>query len=365
MYQKVMKPIFFRMDPETAHHITIGGLSVAGKVPGATGVLQAMYGTGRRPELETELWGVRFPNPIGLAAGLDKDGQAIKAFSAIGFGFIEVGTVTPKPQPGNELPRLYRLPADQALINRMGFNNKGIDYLAERLKEARTRKIPVVANIGKNKATPNEDAIEDYLACIRTLYPYSDVFAVNISSPNTPDLRKLQHGDELKRLLDAVTQEMDVLKKKYNKELPILVKIAPDLEQDELERIVSTIHSSRVSGIIATNTTLKRDGLTHPNAVQTGGLSGKPLKARAIEVIRSIYKMTEGKLPIVGSGGIFTAEDAYEMIRAGASLVEIYTSLIFKGPGVNREIAKGLSELLKRDGFRHISEAVGTDAASS
>ena len=237
--------------------------------------------------------------------------------------------------------------------------------MANQLSAYRERPVPILVNIGKNKVTPNENAIDDYISCLHTLYPYADLFAVNISSPNTPDLRKLQFGEELKRLLDAVTQEMDQLKKKYNKELPILVKIAPDLEQDELESITDSIASSRVSGIIATNTTLNRDGLTHPNAGQTGGLSGKPLKARSTEVIRSIYKQTGGKLPIMGSGGIFTAEDAYEKIRAGASLVQIYTSMIYKGPSVNKEIVKGLSELLQRDGFSHLSQAIGTDAASS
>lgn len=365
MYQKIVKPLYFRMNPETAHHLTINGLSAAGKVPGATGLLHAVYRADEWPETGREIWGIRFPNVVGLAAGLDKDGRAMKAFSSIGFGFIEVGTVTPKPQPGNELPRLYRLPSDEALINRMGFNNKGADYLAERLKAHQHRPVPILVNIGKNKVTPNENAVEDYLSCLRTLYPYSDFFAINISSPNTPDLRKLQHGEQLKQLLDAVTQEMDQLKQKYNKALPILVKIAPDLEPEELESIVDTIKQSRVSGIIATNTTLSRDGLTHPNREQAGGLSGKPLRTRSTEVVRSIYRMTEGKLPIIGSGGIFTAEDAYEKIRAGASLVQIYTSLIYKGPGVNREIVKGLAELLRKDGLTDISQAVGLDAASS
>ena len=323
-----------------------------------------MYGVEATADLAMELWGIPFPHPIGLAAGLDKNGQAVRAFSSIGFGFIEVGTVTPKPQPGNDLPRLFRLPADEALINRMGFNNLGAEYLANQLdliQKQQKQRIPIAVNIGKNKLTSNEEAMDDYIACIRILYPYGDFFVVNISSPNTPDLRKLQHGAELRQLLDAVTQEMDVQKQKYHRELPILVKIAPDLADEELEQVVETFSASRISGIIATNTTLSREGLSHPNAKETGGMSGKPLAKRSTEVIRSIYKLTEGRMPIVGVGGVFTAEDAYEKIRAGASLVEIYTALIYCGPGVIGEITKGLSQLLKRDGLTHISEAVGVD----
>jgi dihydroorotate dehydrogenase len=367
MYRQVLKPFLFRMDPEHIHHKMIGALKQAGKFPGGTALLQAMYGVKPHPELETELWGIQFPHPVGLAAGLDKNGQAVPAFSSVGFGFMEVGTVTPKGQPGNDMPRLFRLPPDEALINRMGFNNAGADEMVKELASIRHRPIPVAVNIGKNKDTPNEQAVEDYVQCIRTLYDYANLFVVNISSPNTPGLRNLQHGDELRALLAAVTEEMDTQKRKRSADaaLPILVKIAPDMDQMELEQVVETISSSRISGIIATNTTLSREGLTHSNASETGGLSGKPLTSRSTEVIRSIYKLTEGKLPIIGSGGIFTAEDAYDKIRAGASLVEIYTSLIYKGPEVNRELAAGLLRLLRRDGFSHISQAVGTEAASS
>jgi dihydroorotate dehydrogenase len=344
----------------------INGLNAVEKIPGGLGLLDLMYGVKESPDLSVDLWGIRFPHPIGLAAGLDKNGQAVRAFSSIGFGFVEVGTITPKPQPGNELPRLFRLPADEALINRMGFNNLGADFLAQQLahiQRSKKQRIPIAMNIGKNKLTSNESAMDDYIACIRILYPYGDFFVVNISSPNTPDLRKLQHGDELRQLLEAVMQEMAVQEKKHQRKLPILVKIAPDVHEEELEQIVDTISASGVSGIIATNTTLSRDGLTHPNAKETGGLSGKPLTKRSTEVIRSIYKLTGGRMPIIGSGGIFTAEDAYEKIRAGASLVEIYTSLIYKGPGINQELTRGLSQLLMRDGFKNISEAVGVDVS--
>lgn len=352
------------MNPETIHHYMIDGLHALEKVPGGLGLLDMMYGVKEAPDLSVDLWGIRFPHPIGLAAGLDKNGQAVRAFSSIGFGFVEVGTITPKPQPGNESPRLFRLPSDEALINRMGFNNLGAEYLADQLEQIHknsNQRIPIAMNIGKNKLTPNESAMDDYISCIRILYPYGDFFVVNISSPNTPDLRKLQHGDELRQLLEAIMSEMEVQKEKHQKKLPILVKIAPDLLEEELEQVVHTISASGVSGIIATNTTLSRDGLTHSNAKEAGGMSGKPLTQRSTEVIRSIYKLTGGRMPIVGSGGIFTAEDAYEKIRAGASLVEIYTSLIYKGPGVNQEITRGLSQLLIRDGFKNISEAVGID----
>ncbi len=367
MYRHILKPVLFRMDAEKAHHLTIGMLKLAGQIPGGAALLGAMYGLNAPSELKTRLWGLEFPHPIGLAAGLDKNGQAVRAFSSVGFGFMEVGTVTPKGQPGNELPRLFRLPSDEALINRMGFNNHGAAEMAGRLGRIKRRAIPVAVNIGKNKATPNEQAAQDYVQCIRELYDHADLFVVNISSPNTPDLRKLQHGDELAQLLAAVTAEMEAQKQKRGREraLPILVKIAPDMDHGELEQVAGTIMSSGVSGIIATNTTLSRAGITHPNAGETGGLSGRPLTDRSTAVIRSIYKLTEGKLPIIGSGGVFTAEDAYAKIRAGASLVEIYTSLIYKGPAINGELVNGLANLLRRDGFSHISQAVGTDAGSS
>jgi dihydroorotate dehydrogenase len=307
------------------------------------------------------LFGLTFHTPIGLAAGLDKNAEAVSAFSHLGFGFVEVGTITPKPQPGNEQPRSFRLPSDKALINRMGFNNDGIAILSSRLQQLKTRPIPIAINIGKNKITPNEDAIQDYLACMRGLYQQGDFFVVNISSPNTPDLRKLQHGDDLENLLLAVREEAITLSKTFHepRAKSVLVKIAPDLTQEELTSIVSTVLKTKIDGIIATNTTLSRAGLTHPNQKETGGLSGKPLRERSTEVIREIYKQTEGKLPIIGSGGIFTAEDAYEKIVAGASMIEVYTGMVYQGPSINKQIQNGLLQLLKRDGYSHISEAIG------
>ncbi|WP_410769657.1 quinone-dependent dihydroorotate dehydrogenase [Fontibacillus sp. BL9] len=361
LYRHLGKPVFFKLDPEKAHHLVIGGLHTAAKVPGMVSLMRGMYGTSQAQELSADLFGVHFPSPIGLAAGLDKNAEAVEGFSAIGFGFMEVGTVTPKAQPGNELPRLFRLPPEEALINRMGFNNHGAEQMAERLAALKKRPIPVAVNIGKNKATPNEDAHLDYKKCISVLYPYADFFVVNISSPNTPDLRNLQHGNELSVLLDAVKEEMAVQAKRHGAGKAVLVKIAPDVSFDELEYMVDTIQKSGVSGLIATNTTISRDGLTHVNAKETGGLSGKPLRERSTDIISRVYRQTGGKLPIIGSGGIFSAADAYEKITAGASLVEIYTALIYEGPEINRKLHRGLRELLKRDGFAHISEAVGAD----
>lgn len=361
LYRNIGKHLFFQLDPEKAHHLMIGGLHKAAKVPGFIPMMHGMYGVKEIPELAVDLFDIHFPTPVGLAAGLDKNAEAVEAFSAIGFGFMEVGTVTPKAQPGNEQPRLFRLKPEEALINRMGFNNQGTDYMARQLAALRSRRIPIAVNIGKNKATPNEEAHLDYEQCISALYPYADFFVVNISSPNTPDLRNLQHGSELASLLEAVQKEMANQAAKHGMKKHVLVKIAPDVSMIELEFMVQTIMNSGVSGIIATNTTISREGINHPHAKETGGLSGKPLKERSTEVISHVYRLTEGKLPIIGSGGIFHAEDAYEKIRAGASLVEIYTALIYEGPEVNREVHRGLLDLLRRDGFSHISEAVGAD----
>ncbi|GKU79769.1 quinone-dependent dihydroorotate dehydrogenase [Paenibacillus sp. L3-i20] len=362
LYTYLLKPMFFKMDPEKAHHVVIDGLATGSKIPGMTGLMNAMYGVSESPELRTELLGLKFPHPIGLAAGLDKNGKAPDGFSSIGFGFAEVGTVTPKGQAGNDLPRLFRLPADEALINRMGFNNEGADAMAASLSKRKINRIPIAVNIGKNKNTPNELAHEDYQSCIRSLYDHGDFFVVNISSPNTQGLRDLQHGDELRKLLVTVMDEMKaqaVARKAIPKQ--VMVKIAPDMSEEQLEHTVNTIVECGVAGIIATNTTLSREGLTHANASQAGGMSGKPLRDRSTEVIASVYRYTGGRMPIIGSGGIFTAQDAYDKIRAGASMVEVYTALIYKGPGLLRELTNGLKECLRKDGYRNIAEAVGAD----
>ncbi|SIQ98114.1 dihydroorotate oxidase A [Paenibacillus macquariensis] len=361
LYRNIAKPLFFKIDPEKAHHLVVGGLHTVGSIPGATHALNSLWGVKETSDLAVDLFGLHFHSPVGLAAGLDKNAASVEGFSSIGFGFMEVGTVTPKGQPGNEQPRLFRLPSDEALINRMGFNNEGAEAMARRLSTSRSRRIPVAINIGKNKDTPNEEAYMDYQKCIRTLYPYGDFFVVNISSPNTPDLRNLQYGNDLSSLLGFIMEEMKAQSIKHGATKPILVKIAPDVSDIELESMIDVLESSGVSGVIGTNTTLSREGLNHQSAKESGGLSGKPLRSRSTEIISRIYKRSHGRLPIIGSGGIFTGKDAYEKIKAGASLVEIYTALIYEGPDVNRRIHAELRKCLQQDGFKHISEAVGVD----
>lgn len=360
---RLVRPFFFKMSPETAHDVVIGGLKQAQRLPGGSALIRGLYGVKEHKELGQELWGIRFHNPIGLGAGLDKEGEAVKGFSAMGFGFIEVGTVTPKAQPGNEKPRCFRLPPDEALINRMGFNNHGADAMAARLAQVKKRSIPVAINIGKNKLTENEHAADDYVTCMDKLYDVGEFFVINISSPNTPNLRALQHGGELQSLLRATLAKRDEKHKQCGgQKKPVLLKIAPDLSQDELGSIAETALACGIDGMIATNTTIARPSLQHPNQQETGGLSGRPLTKRSTEVVRELYKIVGTRVPIIGCGGIFSGQDAYEKIRAGATMLEIYTSLIYKGPGVVSQINRELLTLLKRDGFSHISQAIGVDA---
>lgn len=361
LYRHIAKSVLFKLDPEQAHHLVIRSMAGAAKVPGALALMRSIYGVKIDPMLTQSLFGLTFHNPIGLAAGLDKNAEAICGLSSIGFGFMEVGTVTPRGQLGNEKPRLFRLPADEALINRMGFNNEGTTAMYKRLIAIKERSIPVWINIGKNKMTPNNRAYNDYLKCIEVMYDAADLFVINISSPNTPHLRDLQHGDELEALLGAAVDKINRKSKRLGIEKAIVVKIAPDVTDGRLERMTEIIVQSGVSGIIATNTTLSRTGVTDVYKLENGGLSGRPLRDRSTEVISHIYRMTKGNIPIIGSGGIFTAEDAYYKIRAGASLVEIYTGFIYKGPGINRELVAGLKRLLRQDKFKHISEAIGAD----
>ena len=361
LYARVLKPLLFRLDAEDAHHLTLEGLALAGRVPLLPQGLAVLLGA-RAPELEQTLWGQRFTSPLGLAAGLDKNAGAVPLFSALGFGFLEVGTVTPRPQPGNPRPRLFRLPGDGALINRMGFNNLGAEVVARRLAARPRGTVPVWANIGKNKDTPNERAADDYRAGVRLLYPQADAFVVNVSSPNTPGLRALQAGDELRALLAEVRAEVEAQRVRTLRPAPpVLVKIAPDLTPEAHEASVQAAVEVGVQGLVVSNTTLSREGLTHSHRDEVGGLSGAPLKERSTAMIRATRRLTD--LPIVGVGGVFTAADAYEKIRAGASLVEVYTALIYKGPSLVREINAGLVGLLARDGFTNVAEAVGTDVA--
>lgn len=338
MYKSLIKPVLFLFPPEKAHAITVFAWRFLSGVPVLSSALKSWLAF-EHPALEKTVFGIKFPNPIGLAAGFDKDGKYFKDMSKLGFGFIEIGTVTPKPQPGNPQPRLFRLPADQALINRMGFNNDGVEELAQRLKNHPSSGIIIGGNIGKNKDTPNEQAINDYLICLRTLYPYVDYFVVNVSSPNTPGLRELQEKEPLTNLLKTLKEEIQ----HHEVKKPLLLKIAPDLTDSQLDDIVDIILTTRTDGVIATNTTIARSNLhSDTSAIGAGGLSGLPLKDRSTEVIRYLVKKSNGKIPVIGVGGIFSARDAREKLDAGASLVQVYTGLIYEGPFMIRNIKKNL-----------------------
>ncbi len=335
MYQ-LLRSFLFTQDAEWSHDVTINSL----KKMGGTG-FDCLYKQ-NIADKPVELLGLKFPNPVGLAAGLDKNGECIDAFAAMGFGFIEVGTVTPRPQPGNDKPRLFRLPPAQAIINRMGFNNKGVDYLVEQVKAAKYDGILGI-NIGKNKDTPNEEGKNDYLTCLDKVYEHASYVTINISSPNTPGLRNLQYGEALNELLGAIKQRQLELEQKFGKYVPVLVKIAPDMSEEEVIQVAETLINNEIDGVIATNTTLSRDKVAHlPHGNEAGGLSGMPVRAPSTEVIRMLNQALAGKLPIIGVGGINSAQAAQEKIDAGAKLVQIYTGFIYRGPKLVKEIAEGL-----------------------
>ena len=338
MYKLLIRPLLFIADPEVVHHFVFRWLKFFFKIPGIKNIVAAAYNV-NDPHLSVNIMGLHFKNRVGLAAGFDKDAKLYDELSAFGFGFIEIGTVTPKPQAGNEKPRMFRLPDDEALINRMGFNNDGADAAAKRLSN-RNKKIIIGGNIGKNKTTANENAIADYEYCFNALHDVVDYFVVNVSSPNTPGLRSLQEREPLTALLQHL-QNINA-EKKFPK--PILLKIAPDLTNEQLDEIVDIVKQTKLTGIIATNTTIAREGLQSDETLQkeTGGLSGLPLKSRSTEVIRYLRKRTGNNLVIIGSGGIFTAEDAQEKLNAGANLVQVYTGFIYEGPGIVKKICKGI-----------------------
>ncbi len=307
-----------------------------------------------------------FRNPIGLAAGLDKQGVAVPAWAALGFGFAEIGTVTPRPQPGNPRPRLFRLRQDHAIINRFGFNSEGAEAVARNLSESQSdRKGPtrclVGINIGKNKDTPNEQAVDDYLLTVDLLHPVADYFVINVSSPNTAGLRALQEAESLRPLVEQV---VDRVRQSTERMIPVLVKVSPDMSDDQLLASVDAAVAGGASGIVATNTTTSRSGLVMSGGVvqETGGMSGPPLRARANDVCRSLFRHLRGRIPIIGVGGIVTADDAYQRIRSGAALVQVYTGLIYEGPAIVSRIAAGLAERLEQDGVSTVAEAVGIDA---
>ncbi|MFC4767489.1 quinone-dependent dihydroorotate dehydrogenase [Effusibacillus consociatus] len=356
-----IKKFLFTLDAEAAHERTMSALKLADNVAGAKAFLRLMYRL-EDSRLHSTVMGIHFPNPVGLAAGFDKNAEAYPALAALGFGFIEVGTLTPVGQPGNEKPRLFRSVEDQAVINRMGFNNLGAAEAAKHLAHYQQAGIPIGINIGKNKATPNEEAASDYEKCLDALYDFGHYFVINVSSPNTPNLRDLQETESLRKLLQAIRKKANDLEKNGAKAKPILLKVAPDMSQQHMRDVVQAAVAEGISGIIATNTTLSREGLRNKAfAQQTGGLSGRPLAERSTEWIREIYRAVGGQVPIIGVGGIFTGDDAYEKIRAGASLVQVYTGMIYEGPGIVKAINKRLLELMQRDGFTNIQQVVGTD----
>lgn len=343
MYRHILRPFFFLFNPETAHNLVFSCLKGLFLIPGMPAIVRSFQQVSN-PKLQREVAGLRFANPVGLAAGLDKNAVVMKQMAALGFGFIEVGTVTPRPQAGNPKPRMFRLPLDQGLINRMGFNNDGVEAIAKRL-EQRPQGIIVGANIGKNKDTPNEEAAKDYIICFNRLFDLADYFVVNVSSPNTPGLRALQDKEPLLELLHALMQN----NRTRPAQKPIFLKIAPDLSVSQLDDIVDIVKESGISGVIATNTTLSRDGLQTPHstvaAIGAGGLSGKPVKLRSTEVVQYLHDKSNGSFPIIASGGIHDADDAVDKIKAGAVLVQIYTGFVYEGPALVKRINKALANL--------------------
>lgn len=341
MYQLV-KPIFFKFDPENVHHFVVKRLKWFNDYfPFGKSILRKSFDFDNEA-LAREVFGLKFKNPVGLAAGFDKNGEYIEALSNIGFGFIEVGTVTPLPQPGNDKPRMFRLKEDGAIINRMGFNNKGVDVMAERLRLLKTThpEIVVGGNIGKNKNTPNEDAVSDYIKCFDRLFDVVDYFVVNVSSPNTPGLRALQEKEPLKAILNTLQTRNG----KNGIVRPILLKIAPDLTNEQLDDIVEIVEETKIAGVIASNTTISRTDLKAQPSLkdEMGGLSGKPLTTRSTAVIRYLNEKSKGSFPIIGVGGIHSAADAKEKLAAGAALVQLYTGFIYEGPGLIKRICKAL-----------------------
>ena len=355
MYKSIIKPFFFLFQPETIHHLVFKAIKIICKIPGVSSIIKASYEV-KDKKLERNLFGITFPNPVGLAAGFDKDAKLFDELGYYGFGFIEIGTLTPKAQPGNEKPRMFRLPEDEALINRMGFNNGGVNTAVEKLKKRKT-KIIIGGNIGKNKITPNEDAVDDYEKCFVALYDFVDYFVVNVSSPNTPNLRELQDKEPLTKLLNRVKElniklSDDRCRTTGNQHptlKPILLKIAPDLTNTQLDEIIDIVKQTKIDGIVATNTTIARDGLKTSNsklqAIGAGGLSGKPLTKRATEVIKYLSEKSNKAFPIIAVGGIHTAEDAIEKLNAGASLVQVYTGFVYEGPGIAKKINRAIIKM--------------------
>jgi len=377
-YRKLVRPALFALDSEEIHNRTLDALGWLGRHEMLCEALASFY---HPPDLPIELFGLRFPNPVGLAAGMDKHAAAVPVWEALGFGFIELGAVTWHPQPGNPAPRMFRAVSDAALINRMGFNNPGAEAIAARLAEWRASggwpNHPVGINLGKSKISPLESAAEDYANSFRILGPHADFFVVNVSSPNTPNLRQLQDKAALDEILAALQEQQRGVSpaSQSSSQLagetpalhcakPVLVKVAPDLSFEALDEILELVEPRQIAGIVATNTIITRPETSDPELkriyAEAGGLSGRPLRARSTEIVRHLYRQTRGSVPIIGVGGIFNAEDAWEKITAGASLVQLYTGLVYEGPGVGKEIVNGLRKRLNEHGLRSVKEAVGT-----
>ncbi len=368
LYRTILRPAVFLQDSEKAHSRILSVLSSISRSRFSLSMLGTLY---RSPELPVKLFNLDFPNPIGVAAGMDKNGSAVPSWQSIGYGFCEIGGVTLHEQPGNPKPRMFRATKDKALINRMGFNNIGASALQEKLQFWKDRGLwpdsPVGINLGKSKVTPLEDAPSDYAGSIKILWKDADFFVINVSSPNTPGLRELQESRNLESIIRRCCEiNKECSKEDGSTEKPLLVKIAPELGDGFLEDIVRLVKEYQLSGIVATNTTIDRPETKHISSQkiynEVGGLSGSPLRGKSTDIIRKIYKLTNGKIPIIGVGGILTADDAWEKITAGASILQLYTGLVFEGPSIAKNIVKGLNKRLKSEGFESISDAVGINA---
>ena len=359
----LIRPLLFALDAERSHNLTLGLLRAVYRVPGA-GMLLSRCNSYRAPSLPVDIMGLRFPNPVGLAAGLDKEARCLAPMHDFGFGFLELGTVTPQPQPGNPQPRLFRLTRHAAIINRMGFNSSGLAVFLANLA-AQPRHGLIGINLGKNKLTPDTQAVDDYLTGLRAVYAHADYVTLNISSPNTPGLRALQDEAPLAALLATLKNEQSLLTRTHGRHVPIALKIAPDLDENVIDSIARLLVTHNMDGVIATNTTITRPGLEHePRARETGGLSGQPLRALSTQVIRRLHATLQGRIPIIGVGGISTAEDAWEKLVAGADLIQLYTAFIYRGPGVVGEIVRGLTEKVRAQGVATLTQAVQCARAS-
>jgi dihydroorotate dehydrogenase len=343
------KPIFFKLPPETAHNVVHTGLKITQNTPVERAVTNRY--TVENDRLAVDLWDLEFPTPVGVAAGFDKNAEIPSMLSALGFGHVEIGGVTAEKQPGNPRPRMFRLPEDEALINRMGFNNDGADEIGERMRRLELPDVPIGVNIGKSKSTPLEEAADDYAYTYERVAEHGDYFVVNVSSPNTPGLRELQDREHLERILGRLKEQGAY---------PLLVKLSPDLPESSIEDALAVVDDLDLDGVIAINTTTERaETLKNPNAAEEGGLSGKPIEQRGTQTVQFVAERTD--VPVIGVGGISSAEGAYEKIRAGASVVQLYTGLVYEGPGIARKINEGLLNLLDRDGFDSVEDAVGAD----